>query len=169
MRFYSKQPKYRIVLRRALAGNPSQGIPPVPSVSIDFNYGIADVEDAAVVEMATKNRSYGVEYFGEDSPLALEARARAIRTSEPVHQTYNASQAPELGKEEVSEMINERLDSRFKEFSQTNDKKLNDLTETILSAIKGSKKPKEEDPKVEPIVETGGEAEVVKTKGHKAA
>lgn len=84
MKFISKNPNLRVVLRPGIPGNVLAGKEPIAGVYVKFQGGIVDVQDVELVEMMKKHPGFDQDYIlveeNEVDPF-LSSR----QDPEPVH------------------------------------------------------------------------------------
>lgn len=84
MKFISKNPNLRVVLRPGIPGNVLAGKEPVAGVYVKFQGGMADVKDEQLIEMMKKHPGFEQDYIlVEESDVDPYLSSR--QESEPVH------------------------------------------------------------------------------------
>lgn len=84
MRFISKTANLHVILRPGLSAQPLTGTPAVPTISVRFQDGVADVRDGDLAEKMLAHPGFNIDFIAaDDSGSDLFARQRA--SSEPAH------------------------------------------------------------------------------------
>ena len=84
MKFISKSSNLLIVLRPGLSAQPLTGTPAVPTISVRFKDGVADVQNQELVDMMLKHPGFNSDFISADS-VPVDPYAATRQSSEPSH------------------------------------------------------------------------------------
>ena len=85
MRFISKSSNLFIVLKPGMTAQPLTGTPAVPTVSVRFKEGIADVPDGQLTEMMLRHPGFDQDYISAESVSNIDPYAYQRQENEPTH------------------------------------------------------------------------------------
>lgn len=84
MKFISKSSNLLIVLRPGMSAQPLTGAPAVPTVSVRFKDGMADVQDPKFAEMMLAHSGFNSDFISAEEVL-VDPYAGTRQSSEPAH------------------------------------------------------------------------------------
>lgn len=86
MKFVSKMANYHVILRSGIPAQPITGTPAVPTLSVRFHSGMAEVNDPQLVEKMLSHEAYNIDFISvQDTEKDPFASSRS--DIEPTHIT----------------------------------------------------------------------------------
>jgi hypothetical protein len=85
MKFISKSSNLMIVLRPGMSAQPLTGTPAVPTLSVRFKDGVAEVEQPELIKMTLAHPGFNSDFIASDN-VAVDPYANSRVASEPAHE-----------------------------------------------------------------------------------
>lgn len=138
MRFISKSSNLLIVLRPGLSAQPLTGTPSIPTVSVRFKEGLADVPDGELTDMMLRHPGYEGDFISAESVNNIDPYAYARQDSEPQHVVTELKFGSPVGRQvsggktnlspEVAKLVQEMATAMAKEMLPT-------MVESVLQTM----------------------------------
>lgn len=159
MKFVSKMANYHVVLRPGIPAQPITGTPAVPTLSVRFHSGMAEVNDQQLIDRMMNHEAYNIDFISvqemEKDPFAsmrsdIEPThiTTDLKFGTPVKRTAPTGiaalppeiaklvqeQAASLAKEMVSQMLPSLVSETVKGLADAQAKQKETIGDTVVQA-----------------------------------
>ena len=145
MKFISKSSNLLVVLKPGIQAQPLTGTPAIPTLSVRFKEGVAEVKEEALVSMMLAHPRFNKEFVSADN-LSTDPFVKGRKSIEPTHEMtkikYGTPVAREIKGGDKPE-LSPAMEKIVKESATALAKELlpNMVKDTLEQLVKNKKKP----------------------------